>query len=465
MTHRGSAEEPDRSRSQTRCALSSLFPWRPSRLVSLRPPLCAPTDVTTARSGHPRGPPLTSHVAPSNLPVSLHLHAAPLASLAPDAASTHLLTASCDGLTGVWDTSIPEEDKVPAEEPTQRKKRRRVAFDTNGEQAYSCGFDSTVRVWDVENGLCTNTVAASSKPFLDLALTPSATSALACSTDCTVLQYDCRAALVAGSYDGAVRLWHLRSTKSAVTSVRACVATPKKGGKVISVDWARGVVGVGSERGVEIWRVGESEQVPRNGTFAVTAPNYSRFPYTTKSLDGKEIDKHARRNGVLVEGQSVSGPRPLINEELLLTTPVGYGFSLTEKHWSTLRPLLFAQRVHLTSALEFVVEHVAPFGWNDEACVQYEDWSMTSREKVDFVDSRLSLQPISVDRPIARSSSPDDDDLQFLDIQPDPTSTNLEVNEFLQLCAVRRRAARSPPQPTAEETDRVVRYERTAGRK
>ena len=71
------------------------------------------------------------------------------------------------------------------------------------------------------------------------------------------------------------------------------------------------------------------------GTFADTAPNYPRFPYVTKTLDGKEIDKHARRNGVFLEGQSVPGPRPLTDEELLLTTPIVYGFSLTEKHWST----------------------------------------------------------------------------------------------------------------------------------
>ncbi|EPS96936.1 hypothetical protein FOMPIDRAFT_130886 [Fomitopsis schrenkii] len=88
-------------------------------------------------------------------------------------------------------------------------------------------------------------------------------------------------------------------------------------------------------------------------TFADTAPNYPRFPYVTKTLDGKEIDKHARRNGVLVEGQSVSGPRPLTDEELLLTTPIVYGFSLTEKHW-----------------MEFVVERVTPFEWNDEAFEQ-----------------------------------------------------------------------------------------------
>ncbi|KAH9915752.1 uncharacterized protein B0H18DRAFT_1040303 [Fomitopsis serialis] len=38
------------------------------------------------------------------------------------------------------------------------------------------------------------------------------------------------------------------------------------------------------------------------------------------------------------------------------------------------------------------------------------------------------------------SPPPDGDDLQFLDIQLGPASTNLEVDEFLQLRAVRRRA-------------------------
>ena len=51
--------------------------------------------------------------------------------------------------------------------------------------------------------------------------------------------------LVTGAYDGVVRLWDLRSTKSAVTSFRAWEGTPKKGGKVLAVDWARGVVAVG----------------------------------------------------------------------------------------------------------------------------------------------------------------------------------------------------------------------------
>ena len=121
---------------------------------------------------------------------SLHLHTAPLTSVAASPAGTHLLTASWDGLIGLWDTAIPEADEVPPDEATagERKKRRRVAEDgegarpkrkapvsvlkshtarvsravfgkgEKGERAYSCGLDSTVRTWDVESGVCAGTI-------------------------------------------------------------------------------------------------------------------------------------------------------------------------------------------------------------------------------------------------------------------------------------------------------------------
>ncbi|KAH9835014.1 P-loop containing nucleoside triphosphate hydrolase protein [Rhodofomes roseus] len=88
-------------------------------------------------------------------------------------------------------------------------------------------------------------------------------------------------------------------------------------------------------------------------TFADTAPNYPRFPYVTKTLDGKEIDKHARRAGVSADGQTGSEVRELTDDELLLTTPIVYGFSLTDKQW-----------------MEFAVEQVTEFQWNDEAFEQ-----------------------------------------------------------------------------------------------
>lgn len=123
---------------------------------------------------------------------ALHLHTAPLSSVA--ASSSHILTSSWDGLIGLWDTKIPETDEVPLDEAAaaageNRKKRRKVADDgepaprpkrkapaqvlkshtarvsrvvfgrgESASAAYSCGMDSTVRTWDVENGLCTSTI-------------------------------------------------------------------------------------------------------------------------------------------------------------------------------------------------------------------------------------------------------------------------------------------------------------------
>ncbi|CCM01378.1 uncharacterized protein FIBRA_03428 [Fibroporia radiculosa] len=249
---------------------------------------------------------------------SLHLHTASISSVSANSVGSHLLTSSWDDLIGLWDTSVPTTDEVPPED-VDRKKRRKVdeqasrpkrkaplsvlkshtarvsrAIFGTSEEAYSCGFDSTIRSWDVENGVCTNTITASAKPFLDLALTQSRT-VLAASTDRTVSQYDLRAStasattpstatlrhsatpscivvpstsnssvdtssehqLLTGAYDGIVRLWDLRSVKSAVTSFKAWEGTEKTGKKVLSIDWARGIVGVGGEGGVEVWRLGQ----------------------------------------------------------------------------------------------------------------------------------------------------------------------------------------------------------------
>ncbi|KAF7791012.1 hypothetical protein EIP86_001971 [Pleurotus ostreatoroseus] len=52
----------------------------------------------------------------------------------------------------------------------------------------------------------------------------------------------------------------------------------------------------------------------------------------------------------------------------------------------------------------------------------------------------LFIQPSSIDPPLARSPSPDEDDMHFLDIQLDPASTSLPVGEFISLRTLRRRA-------------------------
>ncbi len=59
--------------------------------------------------------------------------------------------------------------------------------------------------------------------------------------------------LVSGAYDGIVRMWDVRSTKMAMASFKAWEG--KK--KILSVDWHRGLVGVGGEGGLEVWKAAE----------------------------------------------------------------------------------------------------------------------------------------------------------------------------------------------------------------
>ena len=121
----------------------------------------------------------------SKVLASLHLHTAPVSSISAHAKGKQLLTSSWDGLIGLWDTTIPSSDEVPEPETTggERKKRRKVQKDeskpkrkaplnvlkshvgrvskvtwTSNSTALSSGFDSTVRTWDVENGVCTRTI-------------------------------------------------------------------------------------------------------------------------------------------------------------------------------------------------------------------------------------------------------------------------------------------------------------------
>jgi WD40 repeat protein len=91
------------------------------------------------------------------------------------------LTSSWDGLIGLWDTSIPAFDEISDPNISDRgKKRRRVDeapkpkrkaplsvlkshtsrvsnaifSPSHQKKAYSCGLDSTVRIWDTEYGTC-----------------------------------------------------------------------------------------------------------------------------------------------------------------------------------------------------------------------------------------------------------------------------------------------------------------------
>lgn len=242
---------------------------------------------------------------------TLHLHTAPVSSVTSNSSGTHLLTSSWDGLIGLWSTTIPSTDEVPEPEGSgnrERKKRRKVGDESKprrkapinvlkshtnrvskvifGQEpgantAYSCGFDSTVRVWDTDIGVSTHTIAAAEKPFLSLAVSSDGRHGLATATDRTMSLYDLRSndsaitsastflhpatpscvslsesgnQVATGAYDGVVRVWDLRSTKGAMASVKAWDGEKK----VLDVDWKRGIIGVAGEGGVEVWKVGEA---------------------------------------------------------------------------------------------------------------------------------------------------------------------------------------------------------------
>ena len=64
-------------------------------------------------------------------------------------------------------------------------------------------------------------------------------------------------------------------------------------------------------------------------TFADTVPNYLMLPRVGKNLAGQDIDRHAAR----ARGVSGADARELTDDELLLTSPIVYGFSFSDKQW------------------------------------------------------------------------------------------------------------------------------------
>ncbi|PPQ81374.1 hypothetical protein CVT25_015895, partial [Psilocybe cyanescens] len=254
---------------------------------------------------------------------TMHLHTAPVNAITASPSGARLLTAGWDGLVGVWDAGVPERDEVEVGEGegvggvranSHSNKRRKLAgagaggeeggegageggrprrkapvavlkshvgrvskavFREEERKALSCGFDATVRMWDVEYG------SASEKPFLDMTTTSDGHSVLAVSADRTMSLYDLRSAAsatsttslrsasaatflhpatpscvsacagnahqaVTGAYDGVVRVWDGRSAKGALATFRV-----EGGKKVLGVHWSGGVVGVCGEGGLE----------------------------------------------------------------------------------------------------------------------------------------------------------------------------------------------------------------------
>lgn len=131
---------------------------------------------------------------------------------------------------------------------------------------------------------------ANSRPMTDITVCSDEVTLLAASTDRVVAIYDLRQKspsgppsvlphpsfpsaisahplashkVATGAYDGFVRMWDLRSTKAPVNAFEVVgkkeeQVKSKGSKKVLSIDWANGILVAGGEAGVDLWRVTES---------------------------------------------------------------------------------------------------------------------------------------------------------------------------------------------------------------
>ena len=113
----------------------------------------------------------------------------------------------------------------------------------NDNSVVSCSVDRSVSVYDFR--AASNTLSSARVSFMHLS-TPSSV-ALSPTSDSQI---------ITGSYDGVARLWDLRSAKSAVASFQVWDGEKK----ILAVDATSssgsGVVCVGGEGGLEVWRMG-----------------------------------------------------------------------------------------------------------------------------------------------------------------------------------------------------------------
>jgi ribosome biogenesis protein YTM1 len=131
----------------------------------------------------------------------------------------------------------------------------------------------------------THVQTSSEKPMVDMTLTSSGNTVLAASTDRSVTLFDVRSAgaatsvavgalshpatpscvrvspthenqVATGAFDGVVRVWDVRSPKAAVASFKAQEAK-----KVLALDWHSGLIAVGGEGGLDVWKFADNAVV------------------------------------------------------------------------------------------------------------------------------------------------------------------------------------------------------------
>lgn len=76
-------------------------------------------------------------------------------------------------------------------------------------------------------------------------------------------------------------------------------------------------------------------------TFTETVPNYEKIPIVIKTLKNVDIDRHVLRlSGKESQQEGCIDAGDLTDDDLMLTTPILYGFSLSDKTWRTCSDLV-----------------------------------------------------------------------------------------------------------------------------
>ncbi|KZT50254.1 WD40 repeat-like protein [Calocera cornea HHB12733] len=248
---------------------------------------------------------------------TLHTSPAQVSSVAVNAQGSSLVTATWDGLVGLFNTSLPTSHELPAEEDAEssRKKRRKLAptategeearevfrkapelvlrghqgkvskavWDLDGRSVFSAGWDFTVRQWDAGTGVQGVVKTTPDRVHLTLGRMAGTAPLLATGTsDRSVCIFDLRAPttvqltlphsspvpsvvphptaphlLTSATLSGVLQIWDLRAPRESLVRVQ------REGGKCLCVDWkVRGEGGEGlwatggEDRKVQVWRTG-----------------------------------------------------------------------------------------------------------------------------------------------------------------------------------------------------------------
>lgn len=62
-------------------------------------------------------------------------------------------------------------------------------------------------------------------------------------------------------------------------------------------------------------------------------PNYDKMSFVTKSLTGKDVDRHWIRTESIDAQEKLATIDDLTDNEFMLAPPNLYGFSLADKEW------------------------------------------------------------------------------------------------------------------------------------